>query len=261
MNGNMNRRRIRWPLAVCLLFAACTAFLYGCITPGTTVPADGVASGSDRGAHQNPTPQARGEVETVHGIFPPSRSSEALVTTRVKSWQKDCEDERDGIRRYPFARQYRYTGQGMSVYSLRRRDDTFLASADIPGPDGKTCREGALIQINTLSITGDPVTSTVLSGTVWTPRTTAIGRLDLSGAAKATSNPEFDFESFKSAPVTIPFANGYAVNLFGQSVQEGGVIDSGARPLGNYVSEEEKPLYGRLIRSRRGTLEEVILGR
>ncbi len=190
MNQNMNRRGIGWPASVCLVFAACAVLLIGCISSKTELVKDPGPT-SDRSVSRSPTPQA----EQYYGLLPPSEASNAIVSARVKSWQHDCEQEKYTFPRFQQGPQYKIMGQGMSVYTLRRTNDTFTASADILGPDGRTSAKGVLIQIRTLSITGEPVESTVLSGVVWTPRATAIGQLDLSGAARISNSPNFNFGS------------------------------------------------------------------
>ncbi len=97
-----------------------------------------------------------------------------------------------------------------------------------------------------------------LSGAVWTPRTTVIGNLDLTATGDITTNADFSLDAFKASPGVIPFADGYAVNLFGQKIDEKGLLDSAARPRGNYFNDDGKPLYGRLVRIRFGTLEEIV---
>jgi len=203
-------------------------------------------------------PTSRAASQQYYGLQPPAAADEAVVTARVKAWQQDCDQGKYAYSQ-PQQPQYRIFGQGMSVFSLSRKDDGFVASSEIPKADGKTSTKGALIQLRTLSVSGEPVTSTVLSGVVWTPRVTVIGNLDLTGSGKVTTSPDFTFDAFKNSSAVVPFANGYAVNLFGQKLGEDGFLDTNERPKGNYVTDDGKPLVGRLIRNRLGGLEEIIL--
>jgi len=98
----------------------------------------------------------------------------------------------------------------------------------------------------------------VLSGVVWTPRSSVIGKLDLTGPGKITTSPDFNFDAFRDSPGVIPFANGYAVNLFGQKLVEGGLVDVNTRSKGSYVTDDGRLLYGRLVRSSLGKLEEIV---
>lgn len=212
----------------------------------------------DKEEAKPPTAGTKSSPEQYQGLQPPIATAETVVTSIIKGWQQDCDQGKYAFEE-PQRPKITITGQGTSVFMLKRAQDTYVASPEIPGPDGKPLTKGALMQIRTLAISGELLTSTVLSGVVWTPRATVIGKLDLTGSDKITTSSDFSFDTFKSFPAVIPFANGYAVNLFGQKLGEDGLVDTNERPKGNYVTDDGKPLVGRLIRSRFGRLEEIIL--
>lgn len=182
-------------------------------------------------------------------LFKPQAIVDAVVTVEIKGWQQ------------PHGPSFGVFGEGMSVFMLKRRNNDFIASSVIPSADGKTFTKGVLMVQTTLgvSMSARPITSPTLSGAVWTPRASALGKLDLRGNNKITANPDFNFDAFKNSPSVIPFSNGYAVNLFGQKIGEWGVVDTNTPPKGNYVSDDGSPLYGRLVRGSSRGLEEIIL--
>jgi len=188
---------------------------------------------------------------------------EIVVTKEINGWQKNCDGGNYAPERFTgLPAGETITGHGMSGYSIRHSNSDYIASTSISSPDGKTSVEGQLVKLTTLRVNGNPnnangyVSAIMLSGYVSTPRVGSIGKLDLSGTTKITDNPEFNFESFKNSPFVIPFSNGYGVNIFMQAVNDDGVLTTANR---YYVSDEGKPLYGRLIRSHFGKLEEIII--
>ncbi len=191
--------------------------------------------------------------------FPPALLAQSDVTARVKEWQNGESQDANGPPPPQLSGQF--TVEGTSVFMLEREGDAFMASCEIPATDGKIATGGAIWQERNQDVTTGRMLSAspAISGVIWTPRTTVIGKLDLTGPGDITSSPNFDFDAFKNAPGVIPFANGYAVNLFGQKLKEQGLVDPDARPRGNYVTDDGKPLYGRLVRNRSGKLEEIAL--
>jgi hypothetical protein len=211
-------------------------------------------SGQDTSGQLNEAPSAPHKTHAR----PPTNAFEAVITTTVKRWLQDYDQE---MYLHPEAHTHLgIFGQNMSVFVLKRKNDDFIASLDIPAADGQTSRTGVLIQArNQDPISGKQFTDIFLSGLVWTPRAGAIGQLDLTGSCSITTSPEFTFEAFKDSPAVIPFANGYAVNLFGQKLDEQGLVDVHTDHKNNYVSDDGRPLYGRLVRSHSGKLEEIVL--
>jgi len=197
---------------------------------------------------------------TFFSPSPPNASAaEADVTSELRSWQQDCDQ---GKYANGAPQQMQVFGQSMSVFTLRHDGAGFVASTGIPAPDGTIAAMGVLIQMRNMDpMTGKQFAYISLSGLVWTPRVTAIGNLDLTGSSNITTRPGFDFEAFKRSPAVIPFANGYAVNLFGQSVKENGIVDGNASPKGNYATSDGKPLFGHLVWSSFGKLQEVTFAR
>jgi len=190
-------------------------------------------------------------------MFQPRALAEADVTARIREWQdKGLPDAN--------VQAPRQTGvfdlTGTSVFMLEPRGNRVVASWGIPTADGRVRSRGAIWQVSTVRVGGGQVSSIVLSGIVWTPRVSAIGNLDLATNGRVTTNPDFNFETFKNCPGVIPFANGYAVNLFGGKVDEQGVVDVNCRPQGVYHGDDQRSLCGRLIRSRFGKLDEVVFG-
>ena len=187
--------------------------------------------------------------------FPPSIRLKADATEIIKRWQSNSDQ---GVLPQPASYIY---GENMSVFALSRVQETFVASSDIPSADGKISSKGVLIQIsNQDPLTGKQVSYLALSGVVWTPRTIAIGRLDLSAINKITTNPEFKFDAYKNSPGIVPFSNGYGVNIFGQAVNQVGILDSKGSVNGSYVTDDGKRLSGRVIRlNAQGGLEETVI--
>ncbi len=192
--------------------------------------------------------------------YPPALLARTDVTAEVKEWEgKQSEDASEPPS--PPKTQF-FTVEGTSVFMLQQEGGAFIASCAIPAADGKTATGGAIWQESNM----DPTTGKTfasppaLSGAVWTPRAAVIGTINLAGTGDITASPDFSFDVFKNSPGVIPFANGYAVNLFGQKIEEQGFVDPRARPRGNYVADDGKPLYGRLVRLRSGKLEEIVLG-
>jgi tetratricopeptide (TPR) repeat protein len=258
MNLKSNCRQQRHALLRNLALTILTVVLVGCDNP-QSARSQARRSNTTASEESNSSKPSIGTASQQYfSLQQPAAVEEAVVTARVKGWQQDCDSGRYAYLQ-PQQSQFRIYGQGMSVFTLKRTSNGFVASSDIPAANGKTSSKGTLIQLRTLSLSGEPLTSTVLSGTVWTPRASVIGRLDLTGSGKITTSPNFSFDAFKNSPEVIPFANGYAVNLFGQKVHEGGLVDTNVSPEGNYLSDNGKPIYGRLVRSRFGRLEEVIL--
>ena len=207
---------------------------------------------------------------------PPTAAAEVDVTGTIGSWQQErgewvcgngpsptCVNTSYPGRWYfrQVQPQFSVFGEDMSVFILRRDNNEFIASSEIPSANGKISTAGVVMMITTLKVrSGESVTSPALSGVVWTPRTNILGTFDLTDFTKITTRADFNFETFRNSPDVIPFANGYAVNLFGQKLTEKGVVDVNINPKGNYVTDDGRPLYGRLIRASLGHgLEEDIL--
>jgi ankyrin repeat protein len=208
------------------------------------------------------------DVQQLQPLLPPTtiQASEVVVTKDVITWQKNCDEGNYAPERYtglPLGE--KITGQGMGIYCISRTNGGYVASTSIFSSDGKTSTQGKLVKIRTIRVNGNPnnanayISHVMLSGYVCTPRVSSIGKLklDLSGTSKITDSPDFSFESFKNSPFVIPFSNGYAVNIFLQEVNDDGVLLTANR---YYVSDEGKRLYGRLVRSHFGKLEEIIIG-
>jgi hypothetical protein len=182
---------------------------------------------------------------------------EIVITKEINSWKRKYDDSDYAPMGAPPQPGITIFGQGMGLYCIRRNNSDYIASTSIPSPDGKTFTKGNLVIIRTMGVGGNGyVSGPLLSGYVCTPRVSSIGKLDLSEKTKITDNPEFNFESFKNSPFVIPFSNGYGVNIYMQEVNDDGVLTTAKR---YYVSDEGKPLYGRLIRSHFGKLEEIII--
>ncbi len=188
-------------------------------------------------------------------MFQPRSFAEVDVTTKIKEWQDKELPDANALQR---PHNGVFDLEGTSVFMLEPKGNGFVATWGIPVGDGKITSRGAIWQVSTMAVGGGgQITSTVLSGIVWTPRLTVIGAYDLAGNGRVTTSPDFDFEAFKHSPGVIPFANGYAVNLFGANVDERGVVNVNSRLKGNYLTNDGRPLCGRLIRNRFGKLEEI----
>jgi hypothetical protein len=189
----------------------------------------------------------------------PVPAAEGMVTATVKGWQQGCDEPKPNFgQEEPKPGLYMF-GEDMSVFMLMQNADGFLASWGLPGTDGKLSSRGVVVQITTQNTDGGQSTYTSLSGVAWTPRTGAIGKLDLSGDKSLFSNANFDLETFKSSPGVIPFANGYAVNLYGQRIDKEGLVDPNPPAKGHYVSDDGKPLYGRLVNGCSGRLTDEVI--
>lgn len=194
-------------------------------------------------------------------LYPPRRLAQADVTTIVEGWEnKGSQDSNGQIPPNSGANMGGvFSLEGTSVFMLEQKGDTFVASSEIPAADGKITTAGTVWQEVTMAVGGGQVASIVLSGVAWTPRVVALGKLDLTGTGMISTSSDFNFDDFKSSPGVIPFANGYAINLFGQKINENGLVDANTHPKGNYQTDNGRPLYGHLVRSRFGKLEEIIL--
>jgi hypothetical protein len=181
--------------------------------------------------------QARARSKFSPPFQPTNATAEVDATNVVNGWSVD----RDIARPKGPA----MFGINMSVFMLKRDKNGFAASLEIPSEDGKSSTKGAVWLITNLQIDGKRSTYPALSGKVWTPRTATIGKLDLSGSERITARADFSFAAYTASPAVFPFANGYAVNLFGQEIMEDGTVNGA--PKGNYVTDDGRPLYGRLI--------------
>jgi hypothetical protein len=240
---NSNKQNHTW--FQCPALVVLTVIIGGCASPQ---------------ASQNQVSQSQASQESK-----PAANDEVVATARIKKWQQDCDQGKYANEQPQTGQpsQSRVYGQDLkSFYMVKRKNNDFLISLDLPAADGKPKQKGMLIQMrNQDPFSGRQVVGTTLAGYVWTPRANFIGKLDLTTSSKITASPDFSFDAFKDSPDVIPFANGYAVNLFCQKlINEEGLVDETPSPSSkvSYVSDDGKPLYGRLIRMRYGKLEEII---
>jgi hypothetical protein len=141
---------------------------------------------------------------------------------------------------------YKIFGEDMiSIYSVLAKGKGLELTARIPDVDGKLRYRGLLMQMSTLGLGGNVVSSTGANGYVWTARIEKIGALDLSTEGKVTRQPGFDFDSFSKTDGVIQFANGYAVNLFGAIIENRRIVKAGSEKT--YLDNSGKRLYGRII--------------
>lgn len=157
---------------------------------------------------------------------------------------------------------YKIFGEDMiSIYSVLAKGKGLELTARIPDVDGKLTYRGLLMQMSTLGLTGNVVSSTGANGYVWTARIEKIGAVDLSTEGKVTRLPGFDFDSFSKTNGVIQFANGYAVNLFGAIIENKRIVKAGSEKT--YLDSSGKRLYGRIISrtEKDGTaiVEETVL--
>ena len=155
--------------------------------------------------------------------------------------------------------------KSQSLYSIKRVDSRYMVSDILPDRSGRALlgTTGKVYVLRTLDIRNRVVSWPVLDGLVCTPRTKTIGTMDLATGRKLISDPGFDFAEYKKAKGVIPFANGYAVNLFRANVTNGRITQPGQ--LQTYVSDDGHKLPGRIIRRRldradgKAILDEVVL--
>jgi len=159
-------------------------------------------------------------------------------------------------------RPYRITGEDMpGFFSVFPKGDGLEITARIPDSHGKLKYRGMVVQMSTLGVDGNVVSNTGANGYVWTLRVERIGEIDLSDEHKITELPSFDFASFVNTNGVIPFANGYAINLFGAIIENKNIVKAGSEKT--YLNGRGRKLPGRIIsraeKNGRPMFEEVIL--